>query len=159
MRRLVGATSAGRARGTALAIAACVASSAFAQDFLAPTPKIVIYPGELIVEEALTDAPLSGTLQNGPIALSHDQLIGKMSRRTLLPGRPIPLAAIDNPRVVRNGGEVTLIYIDGALTITTSGAAMQDGGAGDLIRVRNADTGVTVTGRLRPDGSVLVSGG
>jgi len=159
MRRLVGATPAGRARGLALALAAGLASPAFAEDFLAPTPKLVIYPGDVIVEEALTDAPLSGTLQNGPIALSHDQLVGKMSRRTLLPGRPIPLAAIDNPRVVRSGGEVTLVYLDGPLTITTVGAALQDGGAGDLIKVRNADSGVTVVGRLRPDGSVLVSGG
>lgn len=159
MRRLVGTALAGRACAIALALAGCFAAPAFAEDFLAPTPKIVIYPGDLIVEEALTDAPLSGTLQNGPIALSHDQLIGKMSRRTLLPGRPIPLAAIDNPRVVRNGGAVTLIYVDGALTITTIGAAMQDGGAGELIKVRNADSGVTVMGRLRPDGSVLVSGG
>lgn len=142
-----------------LALFACSATIARADEFLAPTVKIVVYPGDVIVEDLLVDAPLSGMPPNGAIALSHDQLVGKMARRTLLPGRPILLAAVDNPRVVRNGGEVRLIYVDGSLTITTAGSAMQDGAAGELIKVRNADSGVTVMGRVRADGSVLVSGG
>ncbi len=140
-------------------LAASLSAPAGADEFLAPSVKVVVYPGDVIAEDVLVDAPLSGLLLNGAIALSHDQLVGKMARRTLLPGKPIPLAAVDNPRVVRNGGEVRLVYVDGALTITTVGAAMQDGAAGDVIKVRNADSGVTVMGRLRADGSVLVSGG
>jgi flagella basal body P-ring formation protein FlgA len=36
---------------------------------------------------------------------------------------------------------------------------LQDGFVGQTIKVRNADSGVTLTGRVRSDGSVLVSGG
>ena len=32
---------------------------------------------------------------------------------------------------------VEMEYIDGALTINATGAAMQDGGVGDLIKIRN----------------------
>jgi len=81
-----------------------------------------------------------------------------VSQRTLLPGRPIPLQAVTNPRVVRSGATVKMIYIDGGLSIETTGAALQDGGVGDFIRLRNADSGVAVEGRVQADGSVLVGG-
>lgn len=139
-------------------IALAAASPATAADFAAPSVKAVVYPGDILTEDALTDLPLAAPPAGGPIALSHDQLVGKMARRTLLPGRPIPLVAIDNPRLIRNGAEVTMVFVDGALTITTVGAALQDGAIGELIRVRNADSGVTVQGRVRPDGSVQVGG-
>ena len=70
-----------------------------------------------------------------------------------------PPAAVDNPRLVVNGAEVKLIYIDGGLTIVTVGSALQDGAAGDIVKVRNDDSGVTVSGVVQPDGTVRVSGG
>ncbi len=142
-----------------LAFLVYAAAPSRAADILVPSAKAVIYPGDIISQDAIADTPFAGAVVGGPIALTPDEIVGKMARRTLLPGKPIPLAAIDNPRVVRNGAEVTMIYVDGALTITTVGAAMQDGATGDLIKVRNADSGVTVQGRVRADGSVLVSGG
>ena len=52
-----------------------------------------------------------------------------------------------------------LVYSEGGLLIMTEGAALQDGGVGDIVRVRNSDSGVTVTGAVQPDGSVKVGGG
>ena len=98
-------------------------------------------------------------LGSGPFVRSRTALVGKMARLTLLPGRAIPFAAVGNPRLVVNGGEVTLIYAEGGLVIVTNGAAMQDGTLGDLIKVRNSDSGVTVSGVVQADGSVRVSGG
>ena len=37
--------------------------------------------------------------------------------------------------------------------------ALQDGAVGDVIKVRNSDSGVTVSGAVQPDGTVRVSGG
>ena len=124
-----------------------------------PAAKAVIYPGDIVSDDALADVPLSSAGGGGPFALSRVDVVGKAARRTLLPGRAIPLAAIDNPRLVRSGAEVTMVYIDGALTITTTGAALQDGAAGETVKVRNADSGVTIQGRVRSDGSILVGGG
>jgi flagellar basal body P-ring formation protein FlgA len=53
---------------------------------------------------------------------------------------------------------VRLIYADGGLLIMTSGAALQDGSIGEVVRVRNSDSGVTVSGAVQPDGSVKVGG-
>jgi len=36
---------------------------------------------------------------------------------------------------------------------------LQDGSIGDIVKVRNSDSGVTVSGAVQPDGTVSVSGG
>ncbi len=131
---------------------------ALAQDAL-PTPKIVIYPGDLIRDDMLADLSAEMATGIGPFAETRSAVVGKMARRTLLPGAAIPLGAIDNPRLVANGAEVRLVYSEKGLTIVTTGAALQDGAAGDVIRVRNSDSGVTVSGAVQPDGTVRVSGG
>ena len=61
--------------------------------------------------------------------------------------------------VVANGAEVRLVYVDGGLVIVTTGAALQDGGVGEVIKIRNSDSGVTVSGQVQADGTVQVSGG
>lgn len=132
---------------------------ALAQQDAFPTPRIVIYPGDVIHEDMLADMPAEAVLGVGPFAATRSALIGKMARRTLLPGAAIPLAGVDNPRLVANGADVKLVFVDGALTIVTVGAAMQDGAVGDVIKVRNSDSGVTVSGAVQPDGTVRVSGG
>ncbi len=148
-----------RAIGICLFGLSLAGAPARADERLVPSVKAVVYPGDILTEDKLTDIPFSGAPIGAPVALSADELIGKAAQRTLLPGKPIPLAALENPRLVRNGAEVTLIYIDGALTITTVGQAMQDGAVGDLIKVRNADSGVTVRGRVRSDGAVQADKG
>ena len=62
-------------------------------------------------------------------------------------------------KLVANGAEVKLVYVEGGLLIFTTGAALQDGATGDFVKVRNSDSGVTVSGAVQPDGSVRVSGG
>jgi flagella basal body P-ring formation protein FlgA len=128
-------------------------------DLAPPTPRVVIYPGDIIQNDMLSDLPADSARGVGPFAETRSAVIGKMARRTLLPGGAIPLVAIDVPRVVVNGATVSLVYIDGDLSISAVGMALQDGAAGDFVRVRNDDSGVTVTGVVQPDGAVRVSGG
>jgi flagella basal body P-ring formation protein FlgA len=130
-----------------------------AADLTPPTPRVVIYPGDLIHNDMLSDLPADTARGVGPFAETRSAVIGKMARRTLLPGGAIPLAAIDVPRLVVNGAAVDLVYIDGDLSISAVGMALQDGAAGDFVKVRNDDSGVTVTGVVQPDGAVRVSGG
>ena len=95
----------------------------------------------------------------GPFVEDRSFLVGKMARLTLLPGHAIPYAGIFNRKLVANGADVKLVYAEGGLVIVTSGSALQDGSIGDVVRVRNTDSGVTVSGAVQPDGSVKVSGG
>ena len=82
-----------------------------------------------------------------------------MARRTLLPGEMIALASVDNPRLVKVGGNVRIIYADQGLQISATGVAQQAGALGEIIRVRNQDSGLFVSGRVQADGSVLVGDG
>jgi flagella basal body P-ring formation protein FlgA len=149
-----------RRLGLAAALALAAPFGALAQEATVPTPRIVIYPGDIIQGDMLTDVPAADAQGGGGAVIqSRASLIGKMARRTLLPGYAIRAAAIDNPRAVVNGSEVRLIYAENGLTIVTTAAALQDGGIGDLIKVRNVDSGVTVSGVVQADGSVRVSGG
>ncbi len=131
---------------------------ALAQERTVPAPKQVIYPGDVIRDAMLTDISVDeASADDGSIVGSRAALIGKIAKRTLLPGREILAIAIENPRAVANGAHVTLVYRDGALTIVTSAQALEPGGVGDTIKVRNDDSGLTVSGKIQPDGSVGVS--
>ena len=132
---------------------------ALAQDAALPTPKVVIYPGDIIHNDMLSDLPADTARGVGPFAETRSAVVGKMARRTLLPGGAIPLSALDFPRLVVNGAVVSLVYIEGGLSISAVGMALQDGAAGDFVKVRNDDSGVTVIGVVQPDGAVRVSGG
>ena len=149
-----------RAAILALTLAAALAPGANGQVAGAPTPKAVIYPGEVIRDDMLNDAtPELARDANGPFVESRAMVVGKVARLTLLPGHAIPFAGVSNRKLVANGTEVRLIYAEGGLTIVTTGAALQDGSSGDMVRVRNSDSGVTVSGIVQPDGSVSVGGG
>jgi flagella basal body P-ring formation protein FlgA len=144
----------------AVALLAAVCGPARAQQAGAPTPRAVIYPGDLILDGMLADSPGGGVRDgSGPFVEDRALIVGKIARLTLLPGHAIPYAGVSNRKLVANGAEVKLVYAEGGLLIMTTGAALQDGSIGDVVRVRNSDSGVTVSGAVQPDGSVKVGGG
>ena len=142
-----------------VAFAAACAAPSLAQEDLIPTPKAVIYPGDLILDEMLVDVPNAARDGSGPFVNSRSLVVGKAARLTLLPGHAIPFSGVSNRKLVSNGAEVKLVFSEGDLIITTTGSALQDGSIGDIVKVRNDDSGVTVSGAVQPDGSVRVSGG
>ena len=148
-----------RARLCGLGLLLALGVAAPAQEMRAPSPKAIIYPGEIIAGDMLVEAPLAPPSYGGPVALAPEDVVGMMAARTLLPGRSIPMSALSPPRLVRAGAAVKMLYIDGPLTIMAAGSALQDGAVGQTVKVRNDDSGITVSGRVRGDGSVVVGGG
>jgi flagellar basal body P-ring formation protein FlgA len=156
----------GKGRGTgfprnllvaALLLRAAIAP-AFAEDKLIPTPSQVIYPGDIIRDGMLADVSVYDIPNiESSLVETRAELIGKVAKRTLLPGRGIVALAIENPKAVANGAQVKLVYRDGGLTIITTALALEAGGVGDTIKVRNSDSGSTISGTIQPDGSVSVS--
>jgi flagella basal body P-ring formation protein FlgA len=135
------------------------ALSASLSDVL-PVPTITIHPGDAIKDDWLVDREFSAASPAGSsFVSSRETIVGKIARRTLLPGAPIPLNAVSTPKIVANGAKVRIVLEEGALTIATYGAALQDGGVGDVISLRNLETGLTVSGTIQADGSVRLSGG
>jgi flagella basal body P-ring formation protein FlgA len=77
----------------------------------------------------------------------------------LLPGRAIPTVAVEEPRAVSTGTLVQLIYENDGLTIVTTAQALQNGFVGQVVQVRNVESGTIVSGLVQADGSVRVNGG
>ena len=88
--------------------------------------------------------------------MSVDQLAGKVARKTLLPGQPILVTAVNEPNLIQRGVPVALVYNTGALVITAKGIPMEAGRAGDFIKVRNVDSGIIISGTILADGTVQV---
>ena len=139
-----------------LALAAGVTAAAGAQLITLPVPTVTIYPGELIDADRLSEHTFLQSQIGSGYADSNAKLIGKVAKRTLLPDHPIPANAIGEVDLVTRGSAVQLIFQQAGLVITAYASPLQDGSVGDLIRVRNSDSGAIVTGVVQPDGTVRV---
>lgn len=142
----------------ASAAALIVLAPAFAAAPPLPVPTQVIYPGDKISEALLTEATdLPAAAAQGAI-IERSQLVGKVARRTLLPGKPIPLNGVEEARAVSVGALVKIFYAQDGLALSTVAQALQNGYVGQIVQLRNLDSGIVVTGAIQPDGSVRISG-
>lgn len=149
----------GSLRTIALALVAVTVAtgSAFAQEQLLPVPTVTIYPGDTIRESMLKERSFPPNYRARAATIdSTVALIGKMAKRTLLPGEPIPFNAVDDPRLVTRGVPIQLIFQEAGLTITAMGTPLQSGSIGEQIRVRNLDTGRIVLGTVQADGRIRI---
>ncbi|WP_374309717.1 flagellar basal body P-ring formation chaperone FlgA [Methylocella sp.] len=135
------------------------AGPAVAEPYLLPTPNVTVYPGEVVKDEMLGERDFgSPALVRIKPATSRAALVGKVARRTLLPGAAIPANAVAEPKVVANGAKVRVVYEQGGLSIAAYALALQDGGVGDVVSLRNIETGLVISGAAQADGSVRIGG-
>jgi flagella basal body P-ring formation protein FlgA len=120
-------------------------------------PNRVIYPGETIELGALKQVTLiAGKQKPDAVATRAQELDGKVAKRTLLPGRYIPVNAIREAWLVEQGAAVQVLFVAGVLTISATAVTLQPGAAGDLVKVRNVDSGKIFSGTVMPDGTIRV---
>lgn len=124
-----------------------------------PVPSVTIYPGDVIKDSWIVDRDFgSGGPAPGAAIADRAALVGKVAHHTLLPGLPISSNAVGAPRLIVDGQKVRIIFQQDGLEIETYAAALQAGGAGDVISVRNLDSGLTISGVVQSDGTVRVGG-
>ncbi|MBO6538114.1 MAG: flagellar basal body P-ring formation protein FlgA [Rhizobiaceae bacterium] len=141
----------------AAAVLAASAVMAFTQEMVV-VPTRVVYPGELVTTADLQAVLLQRSKAGlPPIAYDHSEVEGKVARRTLLPGRLIALSSLREAYAVEAGKPVQVQFVEGALTISAVAVPLQPGSVGDLIRVRNIDSGIVFSGTVMADGTVRVS--
>lgn len=140
-----------------LSALAAMALPVFAQGTVIVSTR-VIYPGEIVTADSLEEVPLRRQLRNpGSVVRQLQQLEGKVARRTLLPGRMIGVNSVREAYLVEPGTPVQVLFVHDALQISISAVPLQNGAAGDMIRVRNIDTGAVFTGTVMADGTIRVS--
>jgi flagella basal body P-ring formation protein FlgA len=154
-----------RKRGRLTAVVILLASSAwFAQAEtgtairLLPVPASTIPAGQVISSDDLTLRKFQTTPRSlSGVATETSEITGKEARRRLLAGRPVPLSALMKPLAVKRGSKVTASYVEDGLSISTQLLALEDGGVGDMISLRNTSTGVIVNAEILLDGGIAVT--
>lgn len=104
---------------------------------------------------AAEDVSLVDAVMDG-VVLTPAAAIGQEARVTIYAGRAVLLADLGPAAVVDRNQLVPLRFQAGTLAIMTEGRALERGAEGDVIRIMNLSSRLTVTGRVMPDGSVNV---
>jgi len=153
----------GRQCGLAIVIAIVMTLAsgalALASTLDLPVPRITIYPGDVISADQLVDrAFLAHSVARTSVFEDQRALVGKVARRTLLPGQPVPVNAIRDPYLVNQGKSSLVVFETAGLTITMQAIALQNGVAGDVVTLRNPESGVIIQGMVERDGTVRLGG-
>jgi flagella basal body P-ring formation protein FlgA len=122
----------------------------------AVVPTHTIYPGEEISRGAIEQVDVTNPNLAGDYARTADEVMGMVSNRTLLPGRTILLSSLRAPYAIKRGSSVRLAFSIGNMTISAAGTPLQDASIGEVIRVRNTDSGIIVSGTVMANGTVKV---
>lgn len=108
--------------------------------------------GTVISAEDVTLAPdQDGALQD------IGQVVGQQLRVMVYQGRRIDPSFLSAPTLVGRNQIVTITYEKSTLRIEAEGRALSAGSVGQIIRVMNNASRVTVSGRVAPDGTVIVA--
>ena len=128
-----------------------------AAEELGVIPTRIVYPGETISPDALQMARVRpGKPSTVVFAHQPAELVGKVATRTLLPGRFVPLSSVREAYVIEQGTSVQVLFVEGGLTISVRAITLQPGSAGDVVKVRNADSGAVFSATVMADGTVRV---
>lgn len=120
-----------------------------------PVPRVTIHPGEELSGQNIVERRFpERTTQQFAVVPHRSELIGMVARRTLLPGKPVPVNAIAKQQLVKRGDAARLVFREQGLQIVMQVEALQSGGAGNTVRVRNIDSGVVVIGTVQSDGTI-----
>ncbi|WP_224404671.1 flagellar basal body P-ring formation chaperone FlgA [Afifella sp. IM 167] len=124
---------------------------------LLPVPNVTIFPGNVIRAEMLHELHfLPNTRSRFPIVVDVQDLVGKVAKRTLVADRLIPTNAVSEPELVSRGALTTARYDASGLSMTAGVVALESGYLGQIVRVRNIDSGKVIAGVVEADGTVRV---
>ncbi len=116
--------------------------------------KISIPRGTLIRESMVKISQVPSLRARGGLS-DLKEVIGKVSRRDILPGDVIRERDLSPLFLVKRGQPVRVIYVDGPIHIELLGVSLENGAVGNIIKVKNLSTGKVLRCRVLKDGSVL----
>jgi flagella basal body P-ring formation protein FlgA len=112
--------------------------------------------GDDVRAEDVREVELSSRQLPQGALLDASAAIGKRAARAVPEGAVWRAAWLETAHLVRRGDLVPLVFMAGGLRIEARGRALEDGSAGAVIRVQNADSRRELAGRVAADGAVHV---
>ena len=101
---------------------------------------------------------LSGDVSSLPTGIIADpaSAIGKTLRNSLAAGQLLRSDQLVSPTVIRQGQTVRVVSIGSGFSVSAEGKAISNAADGQIVQVR-MNSGQTISGVARPDGSVEIS--
>lgn len=96
-----------------------------------------VAPGEIIARADIAGLDVASDRVTPDTILDAGSLVGKTPRRTLRAGQPLLAADVHAPVVVHKDDLVVIVLETPVMRLTAQGKALDDGGAGSVIRVAN----------------------
>ncbi len=97
-----------------------------------------------------------GELPEGSITRT-DQLVGKRLRARTGGHAPIRATVTEATPIVAKGGTVVVVAAGKGVRVTRQAVAQQDGGEGQMIRVKTADDNTVLRGKVHASGEVRIN--
>ena len=114
--------------------------------------------GDTFNEDNLAGQRLDvSTLSPRGLYFGKETLIGKRAARAIRAGMPISRQVVVIPPVIKRGDLVQIVFKTSFLSLAARGISTESGAPGQMIRVRNIDSGREVIGQVTPAGQVSVS--
>lgn len=121
---------------------------------MVPSRRIGI--GEIVSRSDLRQIWIPYSIVTPSLLRSEDDIVGKEVRRTLVAGRPVADQSVIPPRAVRKGEKVEIFHVLNGMRLTAPGKSMQEGAAGDIVRVLNTTSNRTVMAEVVSPGRVRI---
>jgi flagellar basal body P-ring formation protein FlgA len=110
---------------------------------------------DVINQDDIVITYLSSHKLRGDVVTDANDIIGKSPVRMISANRPVRASELASPTVVRKGSSVNMTYKTPYMVISTIGEAMEDGGIGDMVRVRNQDSNQIIRAKILSSNEVL----
>lgn len=121
-----------------------------------PVPVTTLRPGETIHEGDIKWVPVRAATVRESIVTDINNLIDMEPRRALRQDTPVRRSDLRLPLDVEKDQIVTMIFETANMSLSATGVAEQDGAVGDIIRVRNSQTKLTIDARVTGPDRVAV---
>lgn len=122
----------------------------------AVVPQQIIYPGQEITFDMVKEVDVVNPNLRPGYAKIVEEVEGFITKKTLLPGRTIPVSALREAYLIERGKNISMVFSNNSMVITAQGVALQNGGLGEVVRARNLDSGVIISGTVMQDGTLRV---
>ena len=124
---------------------------------MAPVLVRAISVGELIGPQDVQWMQIDAERLASTVLLDADRLIGFVARRALSPNQTVTESDVHAPLAVRRGEIVTMILESGPITLTAQARALDNGSTGDVIRVVNTNSSITLEATVEAPGVVRIT--
>ncbi len=85
-----------------------------------------------------------------------EELLGKQLSKSLPKGATVRKNELVSPVVIKTNEPVNITYVASGIMLKTVGIALASGAIGDMIKVKNGDTGIVVLGQIINKNTVQV---